>query len=145
MRIWYVIADGARARIFEAKRRGDDICELEAYVNPKGRLVNRDIDTDRPGRSFKTGGRRTAMEGAGESPSEREEARFAKQIADRVNRAYQEEQFERLAIVAAPKALGRIRKHLKSRVENVVVGTSSKNLTKAKREQIQQHLDKNIG
>lgn len=142
MRIWYLVADGARARLFQADGWNGDLEEIEEFTNETGRLRNQDLDRDKPGRSNKSGSRRTAMDD-GDS-AEREEARFAKRLAEHVNEAFQDGDFDKLGIVAAPKALGNIREHLRSDVEDVVAGTSPKNLTKANLDDIAEHVERNI-
>lgn len=143
MRIWYLVADGARARLFQTARLDGDLEETDVYVNEKGRLNNRDFGRDRPGRSSQGGARRSAME-KGDPPREREEKKFAKRLADRLNDAFRDGNFERLGIIAAPKALGRIKKELDDAVLDALIGTSSKNLTKQDKSQIRAHISKNL-
>lgn len=143
MDFWYIVADGASARLFQTNRRDGDLEETDRYVNEKGRLNNRDFDTDRPGRSSQSSSQRSAME-KGDGPRENEEKKFAKRIAKSLNEAFQQGKFEKLGIVAAPKALGRIREELDKQVKDAVIGTSSKNLTKQSKDEIKQHISKNI-
>ena len=143
MRIWYLVADGARARLFKTDRRDGDLEETDTYVNEKGRLRDRDFETDRAGRSFKGGSRRTAM-GDEDSPSEREEEKFAKRLADMLNDAHRDGEFEQLGIIAAPAALGRIREELDDRVLGAIIGSSSKNLTEQSASQIRDHIADNV-
>ena len=52
--------------------------------------------------------------------------------------------FERLGIVGAPKALGRIVDELDSVVTQSLIGTSSKNFTRKSRDDIQEHISKKL-
>lgn len=143
MDTWYLVADGARARLFQTKRLDGELEETDNYINDKGRLRDQDIDTDRAGRAFKGGSRRTGM-GDEKSPAEHEEKKFAKRVAESLNNAFQEGKFERIGIIAAPKALGRLREALDERVLDAVIGSSSKNLTEQSHDEIRKHIAKNI-
>jgi protein required for attachment to host cells len=63
-----------------------DLEETDRYVNEKGRLDNRDFETDRPGRSSQSSSRRSSME-KGDGPREHEEKKFARRIAKSINEA----------------------------------------------------------
>jgi protein required for attachment to host cells len=82
--------------------------------------------------------------GKGDPPRERAEKKFARRLAEQLNDAFRDGDFEKLGIVAAPKALGRIKEHLDDGVLNALMGTSSKNLSKSRAEEIQAHISKNI-
>lgn len=140
MKIWYVVADGARARFFQSIGWDGEFEQFDHFINENGRLMNRDFGRDAPGRSFKGGSRRTSMEER-ESPKQRDERKFAKRIGERLNEAFQNNEFDRLILVAAPKALGNIRETLSKKVKGVVEGTSSKNYTKSPLEEIEKHIE----
>lgn len=143
MRIWYLVADGARARLFKTQRLDGELEETDTFVNDKGRLRDQDIDTDRAGRSFKGGDRRTAM-GDDDSPAEREEEKFAKRLADMLNDAQRDGEFEQVGIIAAPKALGRLREELDDRVLKSIIGSSPKNLTRQSSSEIRDHIARSL-
>ena len=139
MEIWYLVADGARARLFQTSQLDGELEETDVYVNEYGRVQNRDLDRDRPGRIAKGGERRASMEDD-DGPREHEEKRFAKRLAEQLNAAFKRRDFERLGIIAAPKALGRIKGELNDEVLDALVGTSSKNLTRSSRDDIREHI-----
>jgi protein required for attachment to host cells len=143
MDIWYMVADGARARLFKTTRSDGPLTETDGFVNEKGRMNNRDLSDDRPGRSFKGGAGRTAME-KGDGPREEEEKKFAKRLAKFLNEAYRDGKFERLGIVGAPKALGRIVDALDNAVVEALLGTSSKNYTRHSVEEIREHITEDL-
>ncbi|MFB6264882.1 MAG: host attachment protein [Bradymonadaceae bacterium] len=143
MTYWYLVADGSRARLFTSPKLDGELEEIEDFVNEEGRLRDQEINTDKPGRSFKGGGRRTAMEPS-ESASERTEKIFAKKLAKRLNEAFQKNEFDRLGLVAAPKTLGHLREKLNDRVHEAIVGTSSKNLTRQSADEIREHVSEKI-
>ena len=50
MKLWILICDASRARVFSASCTGGPLLEVEGFVHPKSRLKGSDIMTDRPGR-----------------------------------------------------------------------------------------------
>ena len=61
---------------------------LSEMPNEAGRMRNRDINSDRPGRAFsRMGGKRHALS-THESPHEREVADFAREVCARLKKAH---------------------------------------------------------
>ena len=81
IRTWVLIADAARARVFEARGRGHGLTNvldmrLDAELAP-----SRELGTDRPGRSFESvGSTRHAMESPSD-PHREQKRQFARRIA----------------------------------------------------------------
>ncbi|MGB8330033.1 MAG: host attachment protein, partial [Polyangiales bacterium] len=50
---WILVAHDAGARLFENRGRGKGLELIEMIDHPEGRERNRDVDSDRPGRSFR--------------------------------------------------------------------------------------------
>lgn len=65
---------------------------------------------------------------------------FAKTITGYINRAKTEKLFDRLVLVAAPKMLGELKKHLDAKVIKCVVAEMPKDLTHYEGEELLQHL-----
>ena len=106
---WVVVADSARARIFEAAELPAPLREIEDLVEPEGRMPERELQSDRPGRSFESvGGARHAMSRL-HSPRANSRLKFAQRIADRLDHALAEGRFRRLGLVAPPAMLGALR------------------------------------
>ncbi|MGE5525842.1 MAG: host attachment protein [Rhodospirillaceae bacterium] len=126
---WIVVADNARARIFEVVDRKETLHELDDLVNPSGRLHDSELRTDNTGRYFGKGER---MQGHAArprtEPGEHEAELFAKTVAHYLEQARVEHRFERLCLIAAPKFLGVLRQ----------------NLTKDARELVFEELDKDV-
>lgn len=106
---WIVVADAARARIFSAAELPAPLREVEDLVQPEGRLPERALGADRPGRSFESvGGARHAMSPR-TGPRAASRHRFAERIAERLDRGFAEGSYRRLALVAPPAMLGALR------------------------------------
>ena len=81
--------------------------------------------TERLGRE---GGVRSAVEDA--DWHEIEEERFARAMAERINKAAESGELSQIVIVAPPRALGDIRKELSHKAQGKVVGELAKDLTR---------------
>ncbi|MBN8997215.1 MAG: host attachment protein [Rhizobiales bacterium] len=136
---WVVVCDGAKALIFE--NAGDaefpDLRMQHAEEQPD--LPTRDIGTDAPGRAANSvGSARSAME----QPDyhDQSETQFLADLAGRLDRAVQEGRARELAIVAPPRALGKLRKALSPHVQKAVVAEVDKDLVGLPVKDIEKHL-----
>lgn len=140
---WVVVADSTRARIFNAESSSAALCEQEELVSPEGRLHDRDITADLPGRSFdsnKAGGRH-ALEPTTD-PKHELSLEFARTIARHLDAARVKHNFEQLVIVAAPSFLGLLRDQLSATCRKIVAFELNKNLVQQTAEEIRGHLPK---
>ena len=138
---WVLIADGAQARVLENTGPGKGLQQvggLEWSIDP---LQAQDIVSDRPGRSFASHGTgRSAMEPKTD-PVDHRETEFVKSVAATMDRKLQDGAFDRLIIVAAPIALGDIRKAITASVKKTIIAELNKDLTNLPTAQLAQHLD----
>jgi len=119
------------------------LSELEALTSPEGRLHDRDITADLPGRSFdsnKAGGRH-AMEPSTD-PKQELAIEFARTISRHLEAARVKKDFEQLVFVAAPAFLGLLREQLSASCRNLVAFELNKNLVQQAAEDIRSHLPK---
>jgi hypothetical protein len=58
---WVLVADGARARVFSVDRARGPLNEEADFVHPEERLPERELVTDKPGRSRGPGGPQHAV------------------------------------------------------------------------------------
>ncbi len=126
---WVLVGDGRRALFFQNHGDADllDLRVIETRIdeNPP----THEQGTDKPGRSFTSfSPGRSAMENV--DWHELEEERFARAMADRINRAAESGELNAIAIVAPPRALGEIRKELSVKAQSKVVGELAKDLTR---------------
>lgn len=111
-RIWVLAADGGRARIFTADTAISGLTELEAFVNPGVRVKQMELKTDRPGQTAASTGKGRRAMAVEVEPKAQERIRFAKMIAERLERARVASAFERLVLVGAPAFLGLVRERM---------------------------------
>ena len=141
---WIVTADASRARILQVADR-ERLVEVEDLVNPKGRLHNREINTDAKGRF--SGPDRPGGHSSGDEDNtvEHYNELFAKRVAEYLDKARNDHRYERLVLVAAPKVLGQLRKELDKEVEKLVVDELDKDLSWFNAREIERYFAKGSG
>ncbi len=138
---WILIADGARARILEHKGPGSGIAAIKGMEFSAERLKSSEIMADRPGRAFSsTGKSRSAIEPKTD-PVAKREADFMAMLAEVLNAKQNSAKFARLVLIAAPRALGDLRKYLSDSVREMVHAEIAKDLTKTPNDKIGKHLE----
>jgi len=139
---WILVADSSRARIFLADTPSSPLVELETLTHPPSRQHEQDITSDLPGRQNGrgvNGSNRHAI--ASETEPKRQEAiNFARQISQHLNKAFNNNKYRQLIIVAAPTFLGLLRDGLNSPTQRSLTLQLDKNLTRKKPEDIRKHL-----
>lgn len=137
---WVLIADGARARIAWNDGPGRGVRPLDREELQGRNLPGREIMSDRPGRTFDSAGQgRHAMEPPTD-PREHERRIFLNELAALLHREQQQGHYDRLVLVAPPKALGILRDALSDSVRDRITGELDKDLTNIPFHRIAQHL-----
>ncbi|MGB5833188.1 MAG: host attachment protein [Thiohalocapsa sp.] len=139
MTIWVVAADNSRARFFSAAKARSPLQETRDLVDPRARLHEGDLVTDRGGRDGRAG---SPIHGVDSDSSAKDEGadRFAQQICMELDSARVEGEFQKLYIVAAPALLGLLRKHQTGPLRALVAGEIDKNLAGHGTNAIRGHL-----
>ncbi len=139
-KMWVLVAESSRARLFETDRAHGPLRELEDFVHPAARQHERELNTDLPGRTFDSAGQgRHAMEEP-TRPKVSEAEEFARQLAARLEDARTEHCYARLGLIAAPAFLGLLRQHLSAETQKLVSFTLDKNLAHMETDQIGAHI-----
>ncbi len=136
---WILVADSTRARIFTTDSPSSSLEEIEDFSHTEGRLHDRDITSDLPGKIKSVGGGGHAFEQATD-PKQHENDNFAHLIAQYLEDAHNANRFEQLLIVAAPTFLGLLRNHLQDQIKQRVCFELDKDLTMMSATNIRQHL-----
>lgn len=138
---WIVVADAAKARLFARNKKFSPLEEIETLVHPESRLRRQDLVTDRPGQVQES---RTPGESAAEGhtdPKDVEAQVFARELAHHLNESRQAGHFEHLVLLAEPRFLGILRKHLDGGTAKAVAGAEAVNLTRGSIEHIASAAD----
>lgn len=141
---WVLVADGSRARLLAGDGAGKG---LEPALDQEfigTNLASRDIASDRPGRSFDSGGEgRHAMEPPTD-PKRHAKQAFVRDVAGILEAARKRNEFERLIVVAPPQALGDLRSEFGVELQRMVIAEINKDLTQVPIRDLPDHLEKAI-
>lgn len=139
-RTWVVVADGARARVLTGGGKGARLRPAMDHEFIGSNIPSREIDADRPGRSFDSAGEgRHAMEPPTD-PRRKRKADFARSIALFLEAEAKRGAFDRLIIAAPPQALGDLRAELSDAVRAKIVHEINKDLVEAPADELTERL-----
>jgi len=136
---WILVADSTRARIFTADTSASPLEEIESFSHTEGRLHDREITSDLPGKIKSAGAGGHTFEQPTD-PKKHESDIFAHRVAQYLEDAHNANRFDQLLIVAAPSFLGLLRNHLPEQVKKQVRFELDKEITMLSAADIRQHL-----
>ncbi len=139
---WIVVAHEAGARFFENLGRGTGLELVEEIEHPEGRARDRDMASDRPGRSFRknSGDPSRASMSQSEGPHDRAVSDFARAVADKLKDARVQNQYKRLMLVAPPRFLGLLRSSLDGPTAQLVMASLDKDLAASKTSELVERI-----
>lgn len=139
-RLRIVVADQAEAIFYDTPSLQSVPKEIARISDPAAHLHDRDLMSDRPGRSYESvGGARHAIEREND-PRQREAVRFARRIARRLDEARRKNEYEQLIVVAGPAFLGLMREEMSRPTRERVVHEVHKDLVHSPAEALRKHL-----
>ena len=142
-RIWVLVADSARARLYLRGRQWDQLEQLEEHEHPEGRAHEGDLVSDQGTAVMQRGGQGQRRSSQPEVSATEHEARvFAHALAERLRKGRVEHEWDSLALVAAPHFLGLLRNTLDDQTRKCVVHEIDKDLTQYDAEKVGELLDK---
>jgi len=137
---WIVIADGAHARIVLNDGPGKGVKAGPERQFSAINVPGRDIMADRPGRTFDSAGQgRHAMEPR-TNPRDVEQQKMFRELTKYLEQEAKKGSYDRLVIVAPPRALGSLRSELSARARAKVTGELDKDLTQVAIHDLAGHL-----
>lgn len=137
---WIVVADHQHARFFQNDGPDRGIRPVEGVSLDTHLARSHDLLSDREGRGVSSrAGRRYGVP-LRSDPHRQEGLAFIGQVAEVVAKGSSDGAYERLVLVAPPRALGELRKALAAPVRAKVVGELAEDLTKATSPEILGHL-----
>jgi protein required for attachment to host cells len=134
---WILIADGGRAKIFKAASKGriEEKEEMATALPP-----TRDLVSDRPGRTFDSMGQGRHAKEPPTDAHEKAESDFLRSVCKKLDAACQNKEFDRLIVVAAPRALGTLRQMFPGQLADMVTKEISHDLTGFTRPALETYL-----
>jgi len=136
---WILIADSSRARMFTTDAPSSPLEEMEGFSHAEGRLHDREMTADLPGKNREGSVGAHAFEQRTD-PKKQEAVNFARSLAQHLETARNANKFEQLMIVAEPSFLGLLRGELSDQVKKKVSFELDKDLTTHSVADIQAHL-----
>ncbi len=129
---WIVLANAARARIFNRDPGSGHLQELADLIHPESREHGRDLDTDRPGHAQKGHGD-AGHAGTAFQPHtgalQREHTAFALEVARYLDRAAVEGRCAELVLIASDPFLGGLKSHLGASSRHMIRDSVPRDLT----------------
>jgi protein required for attachment to host cells len=111
-KIWLLVADAAKARLFEMPRKGGSLTEIACYTNPNGRSPGQHPEHGRQGRTQESASSaRHAIE-PHTSLREKHALQFADLLRDAIRQGRLDDQYDQLVLMAPPRFLGVLRDRL---------------------------------
>ena len=136
---WIVVADACRARFFSADKPAGPLSEIETLSNPKARLHEGDLVSDRGGRDSNGGGSSHGF-GAANSAKDETANRFAVEVCKRLEKGRTGHSFNKLYVLGAPTFLGLMRKHQSNALREMIRDEIAKDITTQPPERIRAQL-----
>ena len=148
MHVRVVVADEISAIFYDLEDPAKGLQPAGQLSDPRARLHDQELVSDRPGRVYdhapRQGGRRgaTAHHGTGgEHEAHKHEVEiFARQLAHELETARRAHRFDRLVIMAGPKFLGVLRAALPDSVKATIAAEVPKDLVHHPLQAINEHL-----
>jgi protein required for attachment to host cells len=138
-RIWYIVADGGRARFVERDETGAYRTVL-SFVAADMHKRTSDLGLDRPARVKESANsarhavepRRDLHEAAKED--------FIALVAEEIEAEHGRDQFDRLVLIAPPGVLTELKQRLSKPMAKIVVNDLQKDLTKVPDHDLTEHI-----
>ncbi len=139
-KVWVLVADGARARIFTKQSRKLSNAMGQDFVADN--IKDSVAEADKPGRAFESANSaRHAYEPRTDWHDYQKE-QFAKSLCDILQKANERSEFDELIIISPPKTLGGIRNHLNKQVISKITAEFPKDITKYTEQELSAFLEK---
>lgn len=141
---WILVAHRSGARLFESRGPRKGLERLQNLEHPAGKLKNRQIDSDKHGRSFDRRGSGRHAYTTEHEPTTHVAAQFAKQLAAVLEEGRVQQRYARLVLVAEPRFLGILRAELSAPIASLVSGTLDKDLGGVEDRDLPKHLEQAV-
>ena len=138
---WILSANRSSASLFESDWPGKSMRRLQDIPHPQGRMQNKDIDTDKPGRVFDSFGEGRHSTSPKQEPTEHIAQQFALDLAEMLNKGRLTNAYDKLVLIAEPKFLGVLRAALDKNTESLVSQTVNKELLDIKEQDLAEYLE----
>lgn len=139
---WILTADHQHARVFANDGPGRGIAPLETLAMDGHLPVSHEAGSHRPDIGFASRGGPSHGIEPRSTPHEQAGRAFIGGVVSAVSEALAHGGFDRLVVVAPPRALGELRELLPGQVRDRVVGELNLDLTKASTADVLEHVER---
>lgn len=136
---WILAAHRSGATVYEHTTPGS-LALVREFPHPEGRMKNRELGDDRPGRSYESGGVQRSSVGSDHVPVRDIAESFARMLAATLNTARTEHKYDKLVLMAEPRFLGTLREALDPHTSATVLGSVSKDFPRVTEAEVKEHL-----
>jgi protein required for attachment to host cells len=138
--LWVLVADAARARLFQVEQPQQVLSAALGQELIGSNLRSREIASDRPGRTFDSGGEGRHAKEPPTDPARYAQEEFARDVVRLLDEKRESRAFERLIVVAPPQFLGDLRAAMPQQLQASVAAEVGKDLSKLPLHELQDHL-----
>ena len=143
-RIWYVVADGGRARIILKRDQQSDLQEafdtLQEMVSADIHRATHDLGSERPGRVRESAASARHAVQPRQDLHKAEKQNFAHEVAAWLNAANTRDEFDALVLVAPAHALADLRQALDEPTQRKITAQLQKDLAKVPDAELAAHV-----
>jgi protein required for attachment to host cells len=137
---WILVADGAKARLFEISGKGHSIVEVEDRLNPEGAASGRELSRDRPPSTHDSFGHSRHSIEPHTSLRQKSAEAFARELNDVLEQGRLDHRYGNVVLMAPAHFLGTLNAALNKHVRACVRAELPKDLTQADVRTILAHL-----
>ncbi len=137
---WILVANAARARLYENTGIGKGLKLLSELDHPESRMKGSELVSDRAGYVQGVGNGHASRQQATD-PKQNEAEHFALEIARNLEHGRGQNKYERLILVAGSPFLGILKARLPDQISSLISDTLDKDYTSANEREIGKHLE----
>lgn len=137
---WILVAHRGGARLFETEGAAGGLTLVQDVAHPEGRMQDRELGSDEPGRGFDSHGSRHAFQQE-QGPAARVTEQYAKHLAKLLDDGRVTHRYRKLVLVAEPHFMGLMRAALSSETASLVTAAINKDLGHVSVHELPSHLE----
>jgi len=136
---WILVANAARARLYENTGIGKGLKLLSEFLHPESRMKGSELISDRAAYVQGVGNGHASRQTATD-PKQNEAEHFALEIARSLEHGRGQNRYERLILVVGSPFLGTLKARLSAKVLGLMSDTLDKDYTSVTEREISKHL-----
>jgi protein required for attachment to host cells len=125
---WLLVADAAKARLFEMSKKGADLVEIACFTDPDGRSPGQHPKHGRLGRINESANSAHHAIEPHTSLRRKHASQFADLLCEAIRQGHIGNQYDHLVLMAPPRFLGVLRDRLDEQALKCVVGEVASDL-----------------